>query len=128
MLMASTSIILLLVVTLVRLAIWGLVVYAVIQGIKALKKYNRSEEVRKEKAENRRSLGEVLRDHRVRCKMTQEFVAESLGVSRQAVSKWETGTADPSTSNLLALAKLFGVSAEELLRSVEERTPERENS
>ena len=128
MLMASTSIILLLVVTLVRLAIWGLVVYAVIQGIKALKKYNRSEEVRKETAETRRSLGEVLRDHRVRCKMTQEFVAESLGVSRQAVSKWETGTADPSTSNLLALAKLFGVSAEELLRSVEERAPERENS
>ena len=128
MLMASTSIILLLVVTLVRLAIWGLVVYAVIQGIKALKKYNRSEEVRKEKAETRRSLGEVLREHRVRCKMTQEFVAESLGVSRQAVSKWETGTADPSTSNLLALAKLFGVSAEELLRSVEERAPERENS
>lgn len=128
MLMASTSIILLLVVTLVRLAILGLVVYAVIQGIKALKKYNRSEEVRKEKAETRRSLGEVLRDHRVRCKMTQEFVAESLGVSRQAVSKWETGTADPTTSNLLALAKLFGVSAEELLRSVEERAPERENS
>ena len=128
MLMASTSIILLLVVTLVRLAIWGLVVYAVIQGIKALKKYNRSEEVRKEKAETRRSLGEVLRDHRVRCKMTQEFVAESLGVSRQAVSKWETGTADPTTSNLLALAKLFSVSAEELLRSVEERAPERENS
>ena len=127
MLMASTSIILLLVVTLVRLAIWGLVVYAVIQGIKALKKYNRSEEVRKEKAENRRSLGEVLRDHRVRCKMTQEFVAESLGVSRQAVSKWETGTADPSTSNLLALAKLFGISAEELLRSVEQEGPEAEN-
>ena len=115
MLMASTSIILLLVVTLVRLAILGLVVYAVMQGIKALKKYNRSEEVRKEKAEVRRSLGEVLKEHRVRCKMTQEFVAEALGVSRQAVSKWETGTADPSTSNLLALAKLFGVPAEELL-------------
>lgn len=128
MLMASTSIILLLVVTLVRLAIWGLVVYAVIQGIKALRKYNRSGEVRKEKAETRRSLGEVLKEHRLRCQMTQEFVAESLGVSRQAVSKWETGAADPSTSNLLALAKLFGVSAEELLRSVEERAPEGENS
>ena len=127
MLMASTSIILLLVVTLVRLAILGLVVYAVMQGIKALKKYNRSEEVRKEKAEVRRSLGEVLQEHRVRCKMTQEFVAESLGVSRQAVSKWETGTADPSTSNLLALAKLFGISAEELLRSVEQEGPEAEN-
>ena len=127
MLMASTSIILLLVVTLVRLAILGLVVYAVMQGIKALKKYNRSEEVRKEKAEVRRSLGEVLKEHRVRCKMTQEFVAESLGVSRQAVSKWETGIADPSTSNLLALAKLFGISAEELLRSVEQEDPEAEN-
>ena len=126
MLMASTSIILLLVVTLVRLAILGLVV-SVMQGIKALKKYNRSEEVRKEKAEVRRSLGEVLKEHRVRCKMTQEFVAESLGVSRQAVSKWETGTADPSTSNLLALAKLFGISAEELLRSVEQEGPEAEN-
>ena len=64
-------------------------------------------------------LGEAIRYHRTRCKMTQEFVAESLGVSRQAVSKWESGTADPSTSNLLALAKLFGVSAEELLKSVE---------
>ena len=127
MLMTSKSIILLLVVTLVRLAILGLVVYAVMQGIKALKKYNRSEEVRKEKAEVRRSLGEVLKEHRVRCKMTQEFVAESLGISRQAVSKWETGTADPSTSNLLALAKLFGISAEELLRSVEQEGPEAEN-
>ena len=51
--------------------------------------------------------------------MTQEFVAESLGVSRQAVSKWESGASDPNTSNLLALAKLYGVSAEELLRCVE---------
>lgn len=104
----SISLILLLVVTLVRLAIFAFVIYAAVQGVKALRKYNRSGEVRKEKAETRRSLGEVLKEHRVRCKMTQEFVAESLGVSRQAVSKWETGTADPSTSNLLALAKLFG--------------------
>lgn len=62
--------------------------------------------------------GEVLRAERTRCKMTQEFVAESLGVSRQAVSKWENGVADPSTSNLFALAKLYGVSAEDLLRWV----------
>ena len=123
----SISLILLLVVTLVRLAIFAFVIYAAVQGVKALRKYNRSGEVRKEKAETRRSLGEVLKEHRVRCKMTQEFVAESLGVSRQAVSKWETGTADPSTSNLLALAKLFGVSAEELLRQVD-RTDTEENS
>ena len=57
-----------------------------------------------------------LRDSR---NMTQEHLAMLLGVTRQAVSKWESGTADPSTSNLLALAKLFGVSAEELLKSVE---------
>jgi len=47
--------------------------------------------------------------------VTQEQLARAVGVSKPAVSKWETGTADPSTSNLLALAKLFGVPAEELL-------------
>ena len=68
----------------------------------------------------RKSLGEVIRDHRTRCGITQEFVAEQLGVSRQAVSKWENGTSEPTTSNLLALAKLFGVSAEELLQSIQQ--------
>ena len=57
--------------------------------------------------------------HRTQCKMTQEFVAETIGVSRQAVSKWENGTSDPSTSNLFALAKLYGISVEELLKEVE---------
>lgn len=39
----------------------------------------------------RKSLSETLKENRARCKMTQEFVAESIGVSRQAVSKWEKG-------------------------------------
>ena len=102
---------------------WGflaLIVYLVVLLIKALRKYLRSGPVRQEKAEMARSLGEALKYHRTRCKMTQEFVAEAVGVSRQAVSKWESGAADPSTSNLLALAKLYGVSPEELLKSVEE--------
>ena len=86
--------------------------------IKALIRYIRSKDVRKEKAEIKRSLGEVLKQHREECKMTQEFVAESVGVSRQAVSKWENGTSDPSTSNLIALAELFNLSAEELLHEV----------
>ena len=60
-----------------------------------------------------------LKENRIRCKMTQEFVSESIGVSRQAVSKWENGASDPSTSNLLALAKLYGISAEDLLKEVE---------
>ena len=42
-------------------------------------------------------------------------------MSRQTVSKWENGSADPSTTNLLALAKLYGVEAEDLLRGVGEQ-------
>ena len=67
----------------------------------------------------RKSLSETLKENRARCKMTQEFVAEQIGVSRQAVSKWENGTAEPNTSNLVAIAKLYGISAEDLLKSVE---------
>ena len=52
--------------------------------------------------------------------MTQEFVADALGVSRQAVSKWESGASDPSTSNLSALVKLFGTTAEEILRELKQ--------
>ncbi len=58
--------------------------------------------LRRERADNspetvavRRSLGEVLRTHRERSKMTQELVAEKIGVSRQAVSKWGQGKAEP---------------------------------
>lgn len=86
---------------------------------KALIRYIRSGKVRKEKAILKKSLGEVLRQHREQCRMTQEFVAEAVGVSRQAVSKWENGTSDPSTSNLIAIAKLFDLSAEELLHEVQ---------
>ena len=113
--MAFSSIIML-PLLLLFLAIWAGLIYLLILLIRALRKYLRGGEARREKAETCRTLGEVLKAHRMRCQMTQEFVAEALGVSRQAVSKWETGTADPSTSNLLALAKLFGVPAEELLR------------
>ena len=71
-----------------------------------------------------KSLGEALKENRLRCQMTQEFVAETLGVSRQSVSKWENGTSDPNTSNLLALAKLYGVSAENLLKCLETPSPD----
>ena len=94
----------------------GYVVYLI---IKALRKYIKSAPVRKEKAEKAKTLGEVIKQHRVSCKMTQEFVAETLGVSRQAVSKWESGTSAPSTTNLMALANLFGITAEELLKEVQ---------
>ena len=70
-----------------------------------------------EENETDKSLAELLKENRMKCKMTQEFVSERLGVSRQAVSKWENGSTEPSTSNLIALAKLYDVSAEELLKN-----------
>ena len=93
-------------------------IYLVYLMIKALRKYLKAEPIREKKAESAKSLGEVLKNHRTECKMTQEFVAESLGVSRQAVSKWESGKSAPSTTNLLALAELFGLTAEDLLKEV----------
>ena len=103
------------------LAVFCIVMFVklLILVFKALRKYVNSEPQRQESEILRRSLGEVLKDHRMRCSMTQEFVAESLGVSRQAVSKWENGTADPSTSTLLKLAKLYGISPEDLIRAVQ---------
>lgn len=101
------------------IAIAGAAIYLFLLIIKVLKKYINSKEVREEKRVIRKSLGEVLKENRLRCKMTQEFVSETLGVSRQAVSKWENGTSDPSTSNLIALAKLYGISSEELLKSTD---------
>lgn len=80
---------------------------------------NKSAEVQKAKDIDKLSLAEALKENRIRCSMTQEFVAEQLGVSRQAVSKWENGTSDPSTSNLIALTKLYGTSPEELLEAVQ---------
>lgn len=93
-------------------------IYLFVLLVRALRKYIKSEPVRKEKAESAKSLGEVIKRYRTQRKMTQEFVTESLGVSRQAVSKWESGASDPSTTNLMALAKLFGVTAEEILKEV----------
>ncbi len=101
------------------LAIFAGIAYLFVLIVKALRKYVNSKEVREEKKVVAKSLGEALKENRVRCQMTQEFVAETLGVSRQSVSKWENGTSDPNTSNLIALAKLYGISAEELLKNVE---------
>lgn len=100
------------------IAIYVLMVVLIILAIRALMKYLQDDKSSKEKAEIRKPLGESLKEHRLRCQMTQEFVAETIGVSRQAVSKWENGTSEPSTTNLCALAKLYAVPAEELLRTI----------
>lgn len=95
-----------------------LLLYAILLGIKTLKKHNDSKEIQNNKNEIGKSLSEILKEYRQRCHMIQEFVEESLGVSRQAVSKWENGASEPSTSNLIALAELYGVTAEDLLKNI----------
>lgn len=51
--------------------------------------------------------------------LSQEELAEKLGLSRQAVSKWERAEASPDTDNLICLAKLYGVSLDDLLNTDE---------
>ena len=101
---------------LLLLCIVGGLIYLFVLLVRALRRYLKSGDIRRETSAVRQSLGEALKENRIRCHMTQEFVAEHLGVSRQAVSKWENGTSDPSTANLLALSRLYGVSPEELLK------------
>ena len=101
-----------------NLAAWCGIGYLVWLIVKALRTYIRVNST-KPSDPVRRTLGERIKEHRTRCGMSQELLAEKLGVSRQAVSKWETGTAEPSTSNLLAMAKAFNISPEELLRDLQ---------
>lgn len=52
--------------------------------------------------------------------LSQEALAEKLGISRQAVSKWERAEASPDTDNLILLARIYGVSLDELLKTEDE--------
>ena len=60
-------------------------------------------------------LNEKILHYRKAAKLSQEELAELVGVSRQAVSKWETGQALPETDRIARLCALFSVSADELL-------------
>ena len=55
--------------------------------------------------------------------LSQEAFAEQLGVSRQSVSKWESGTAVPDTEKILAMSEIFGVSTDYLLKNEEAEVP-----
>lgn len=61
------------------------------------------------------NLGKNIKKRREELKLSQEYVAEQLGVSRQAVSKWETGQSEPTASNLIQLAKVFEINLSELV-------------
>lgn len=59
--------------------------------------------------------GEKLKECRRNKGLSQEKVAELLGVSKQAVSKWESSQTAPSTDNLIALSGIYDVSLDELV-------------
>lgn len=61
-----------------------------------------------------------LVNYRKKNNLSQEALAEKLGISRQAVSKWERAEASPDTDNLILLARLYGVSLDELLQTEDE--------
>lgn len=60
-------------------------------------------------------IAQRLAARRKQAGLSQETLAERLGVSRQAVSKWERSESSPDTDNLIALAQLYGVSLDDLL-------------
>lgn len=66
---------------------------------------------------NQKLFGEKLRNHRKSLGMTQEEAAAKIGVSGQAVSKWETGDCLPDCFNLKEICDLYGLSADALLET-----------
>ena len=60
-------------------------------------------------------IGQKIKDLRKKADLTQDRLAEMLGVTAQAVSKWEVGSASPDLSLIAPLCKVFGVTADDLL-------------
>ena len=77
----------------------------------------------KEQQEQRSTLGIRIQELRRARGLSQEDLAEKLGVSRQAVSKWETGLSSPDTNNLILLARMFEISVDELVGIETRQTP-----
>ena len=59
-------------------------------------------------------LGEKIKQLRQKSGLTQEQMAKKLNVANQTVSKWETGTASPDLSLIVPIARIFGVTTDEL--------------
>lgn len=66
------------------------------------------------------TISEKIQSRRKESGLSQEALAEKLGVSRQSVSNWETGATLPDTDKVVAMSKLFGVSTDYIINGVEE--------
>ena len=77
----------------------------------------------KTKMEDKFMISMRIRELRKQAKLSQEMMAEKIGVSRQAITKWETGLGVPDIENLVAIADLFKLSLDELMgRDIENET------
>ncbi|EHJ51861.1 helix-turn-helix domain-containing protein [Streptococcus macacae] len=72
------------------------------------------------------AFGKTLRTYRKQLGLSQEKMAEKLHVSRQAITKWETGGGMPDIANLKAIADLCQVSVDDLLSSREAGSPQKD--
>ena len=61
------------------------------------------------------TFAEKLKSIRKQVGMSQELLAEKIGVSRQAVTKWETGAGIPDIENMISISNLFNISIDELI-------------
>ena len=73
-------------------------------------------------------LSEKLYKLRKNSGLSQEKLAEQLDVSRQAISKWESGTAVPESEKLIAISNFFGVSVDYLLKDEDVDTTKKADS
>ena len=73
------------------------------------------------------TLGRRIQEGRRAAELSQEALGERLGVSRQAVSKWEADAAIPELENLIAMSRIFGVTVGCLLGVEEAAEPDRED-
>ena len=69
-----------------------------------------------------------LLQYRKKHNLSQEELAAKIGVSRQAISKWERAEASPDTDNLILLAEIYGVSLDELLKGENAKKADSENN
>ena len=69
-------------------------------------------------------MGDRIREHRIRAGLSQDALAELVGVSRQAVTKWESGASSPTAANLFKLAEIFGTTADLLIDKEKAETEE----
>ncbi len=71
------------------------------------------------------TLGERLFEYRNSINMSQEKLAEKIGVTRQTISKWETNQSTPDFDKIVPLCEVFGISTDELIKG-EKRADEKE--